>query len=326
MDKTIEKLFERDDVGNDTKHKLNLENKTVSRDLLKKIEAGVDIEELEKIELPVCKYKTQITIHGLFPDQESNGYVYGYKHVFQNKNRSIGIRYGAIDAQKKKVVSDIWRTAKNAKLTKWHINRSSQEFTLNQFSRVTSKEEAVSQSIQFKDFFSTVPKDLFIGHYGVCFVKDIYGQMYLEASVELSSIRWSEVNYFCELFFSVSLEQAKELDKIAELKEIELKKQRDIEVNNAQENAQKKFEALKEKYKNDFISVPKEGIFRGFRISYGEVGFCMFKSIILKNGKSLVFRIKSPDEVPNVRSSKRLVDPTRLNDYTLIRYKEAANG
>lgn len=60
---------------------------------------GLSLESLDKLKLPVYKYQTQVTLHGLWP--ETQGYCGGYKQLVTNKNQSIGIRYNAIDSAKK---------------------------------------------------------------------------------------------------------------------------------------------------------------------------------------------------------------------------------
>ena len=103
------KLFEKSGDF-DKKNKLNRSKKLVPLDLIESIEKkGITIEQLEELKFPVFKYKTQITIHGQFPDLSENR-IFGYKSVFQNKNNSVGIRYIAIDAEKKRFLSKVFST------------------------------------------------------------------------------------------------------------------------------------------------------------------------------------------------------------------------
>ncbi len=95
------------DSDYDQKHKLNTYNKPVPRELLDEIDSeGITSERLSSMEFPVYKYMTQITIHGLFPKYTGNGRIgfRGYKNIFQNKNKSIGIKYHAIDHNKKDTI------------------------------------------------------------------------------------------------------------------------------------------------------------------------------------------------------------------------------
>lgn len=107
----IEQVFS--ETGNfDKKNKLNRSHKKVNQDILDQIENGITIEQLEILckSIPVFKYKTQITIHGLFPELE-NQYINRYKCLIQNKNLSIGVKYNAIDSHKKSEIRELVRNA-----------------------------------------------------------------------------------------------------------------------------------------------------------------------------------------------------------------------
>ena len=84
------------------------------------IEDGVTLERLNDIGVPVFRYKTQVTIHGKLPDFNPDVKVNDYRWVFKNANGSIGIRYGAIDAAKKRTMmacESIAARRKNAKVS-----------------------------------------------------------------------------------------------------------------------------------------------------------------------------------------------------------------
>lgn len=68
------------------------------------IERGVTLERLETIGVPVFRYQTQITIHGSIPDFDPESRPLGYKAIFRNGNGSLGVKYVAIDADKKAVI------------------------------------------------------------------------------------------------------------------------------------------------------------------------------------------------------------------------------
>jgi len=92
----------------DTRKKLNRLPKRVDQKYLDMIEQGVTLEDLDVMKrdgLPIFMYQTQITIHGEF-DHLGVNYIFGYKNLFQNKNKSIGIKYNAIDEEKRKRIAD----------------------------------------------------------------------------------------------------------------------------------------------------------------------------------------------------------------------------
>jgi hypothetical protein len=114
-DKNAEKekeVFEVKAIGSfDKKSKLLLCDKAITEDLIKEIEAGNITSETLAIvakDYVIRKYKTQITIHGDFSSY-SFASGYGYKFVFKNKNNSMGVRYGAIDAEKRKYIASYLR-------------------------------------------------------------------------------------------------------------------------------------------------------------------------------------------------------------------------
>jgi hypothetical protein len=97
--KDKKKIFSSDS-GFDTPKKINRSEKIVDKEILDDIENGITLETLNELDLPIFKYTTQITIHGLF-DKLTQQRIGGYKWIFQNKNKSIGIKWNAIDYEKK---------------------------------------------------------------------------------------------------------------------------------------------------------------------------------------------------------------------------------
>lgn len=90
----------------DTKHKLNLAPdkkipESVVEDLRKEGLTIEKIDALAKDGYPVCKYKTQVTIHGICPTLKSNRSAGGYVTLVVNDNKSLGVRWRAIDEKKK---------------------------------------------------------------------------------------------------------------------------------------------------------------------------------------------------------------------------------
>jgi len=132
--KVIETLFDSQS-GYDSKNILNKSGKRVPQVHLDAIERGVTSEELEamaKAGLKIFRYKTQITIHGLFPELGNNR-IGGYTNLFQNKNQSIGVKYNAIDEQKRARIAEklkyiglkYSRDSNGCKYTlAWEVNKS----------------------------------------------------------------------------------------------------------------------------------------------------------------------------------------------------------
>lgn len=61
---------------------------------------GVTIEMIDALPFEKFKYRTQITLHGFFTEQYAKR-VGGYKNLFLNQNKTLGVKYNAIDYAKK---------------------------------------------------------------------------------------------------------------------------------------------------------------------------------------------------------------------------------
>ena len=122
--KQIEPYFDKSNVC-DKKHKLNTCKKIVPNEYLAKIENGCTLETLEEMmcqKFDIYKYGTQITIHGLFSELANNR-IGGYVNLIQNKNKSIGVRYTAIDHNKKKRLFELLKKVGN-----WCVSQSSSNY------------------------------------------------------------------------------------------------------------------------------------------------------------------------------------------------------
>jgi len=214
--KNIETLFSTQSKV-DSKSILNKWEHSIPNETLRKIEEGVTLEDLDAMVadgIPIRKYHTQITIHGLFDDLQNN-YIYGYKNVFQNKNRSIGVKYNAIDEEKRK------RIANRLKWIDLRYKRASTETKYQMMIRVdeTNFEKVKREMLALKDsidtslFFGSVSvwKAEYMGMYYL--ILDLYINAIYEKNIELLLDKMGATKRFCE-------EAAAELDRYyAELEE-----------------------------------------------------------------------------------------------------------
>jgi len=107
---TIEEVLGKADVVRDVKARrvLNVSDKDSGITLEEIEKKGVTIERLLGLDVPVFTYGGQVTIHGRFNDDISSDLrVAGYKSVFKNGNGSLGVRYVAVDGEKKRRLEDI---------------------------------------------------------------------------------------------------------------------------------------------------------------------------------------------------------------------------
>jgi hypothetical protein len=133
------------------------------------IESGVTIERLGNIGVPVFRYSTQVTIHGLIPDFQPEARPMGYKAVFRNQNGSLGVKYVAIDGAKKKLLVQASRLNSKAQ---FHASVNSQGLEL---AFVTQDRETALAA------FRSFPKELIIG--GLYAARGIWGEFFVVADV-----------------------------------------------------------------------------------------------------------------------------------------------
>ena len=98
--------FELDTTDYDSKHINNLAPDYAIENLHKEGSTIENIEKLANSGFPICKYKTQITVHGNCPNLKHN-YVGYYSCLVKNKNNSLGIKWNGIDTAKKERIHDI---------------------------------------------------------------------------------------------------------------------------------------------------------------------------------------------------------------------------
>lgn len=103
--------FMLDSSAYDNKHINNLApDKKIPYSVIEKLnKVGMTLESIDRLSaagFPVCKYKTQVTVHGICPNI-NHGYVAGYKCLTINQNQSLGIRWAGIDSDKKRRIGAI---------------------------------------------------------------------------------------------------------------------------------------------------------------------------------------------------------------------------
>lgn len=155
----IDKVFETINITHDDKARrvLNTAPDKVADITLDEIEKGITIERLSELTVPVYRYGGQVTIHGIFKDIPTDLRVHGYKSVFRNGNGSLGVKYVAIDGDKKSLLNRISRYSK----TKWGIHINSQGCEAIRVFHSNDRENDIQR---LKDCFNSTPDDLYIGN------------------------------------------------------------------------------------------------------------------------------------------------------------------
>lgn len=165
----------------ETKKRVNRHQEPVSRQWLDQIEEGVKSEELLVFEktVPIFRYPSQITIHGLFPSLGKN-WVHGYKYLFQNKNRSIGVKYGAIDEKKREFIADYLKYIG----IRYRRNSSTHSFTKT----VTTTKETFREKVEeLKDLYDKVDTNLVYGYKNLQ-AYNFMGQLHVELTFCVNAI------------------------------------------------------------------------------------------------------------------------------------------
>jgi hypothetical protein len=155
----IDKVFETINITHDDKARrvLNTAPDKVADITLNEIEKGITIERLGELTVPVYRYGGQVTIHGIFKDIPDDLRVHGYKSVFRNGNGSLGVKYVAIDGDKKHLLNHVSRYSK----TKWGIHINSQGC---EAIRVFHSNDRDNDIQRLKDCFNSTPDDLYVGN------------------------------------------------------------------------------------------------------------------------------------------------------------------
>lgn len=221
MKEKIEKVFDAESEYA-SKHKLNTCNKVVGQELLDKIEDGCSLETLEEVAkgFDIFKYRTQITIHGLFPEL-STRCIGRYVNIVQNKNKSIGIKYSAIDHEKKKRLYKLI-----CDCTEYRITENSTTFHISQWIELdTSSEEAFKAPIKKAvDEINKIDRKLFYGSVHVYVLRGLF---------RTYAVKEIKIKCFYERNFKTIVEQVcgMSYDKVLEIhhKKVEAERQRQIE-------------------------------------------------------------------------------------------------
>ena len=175
----IQDLFEKVSVY-DSKHIKNLSKKKVPQQLLEAVENGCSYETLLQLAkgYPICKYQTQITVHGIFNDLGTRR-VGAYVNLCKNKNQSLGIRWSAIDYKKKNELFTQICTVDWA----WNIVKNSQQFYLEQMVRVKDQDEYDRTLAVFKQKAASIDTSLFTGSVSAYGMMDVWGRVYVVLNV-----------------------------------------------------------------------------------------------------------------------------------------------
>ena len=160
----------------DKKHIKNLSTKKVPAALLQAVEKGCSFETLEKLAkgFPICKYQTQITVHGIFDDPHTRCVGF-YVNLTKNKNQSLGIRWTAIDHEKKEKLFHYIKLMDN----EWQIKEDSSSFYMCKMVRVSSQEALKKAQERYQAEVDKIDVNLFTGGANVFKLEGLWGVVYV---------------------------------------------------------------------------------------------------------------------------------------------------
>jgi phospholipid N-methyltransferase len=193
-----ELLFDKDSHI-DNKNITNKSEKVIPDGIIDEISnKGITSERLDKIGVPVFKYRTQITIHGTFNESvlKRNYLASGYKNLFINKNGSLGVKYNGVDEEKKQKVSKAIYLAKRLGAKTFTFNQDSKGCELSKIFRVSSKEEGFNKKKELQDELIKITE--FIGSSYVYFISHPFFGLLVASVIHLNAIYEKDLWKFIE--------------------------------------------------------------------------------------------------------------------------------
>lgn len=298
--KKLESFFELSSA-NDAKHILNTCNRPVPQEILDAVENGCSLETLEKLvdkKFDVFKYGTQITIHGLFPETSTRRIGGSYVNLVQNKNKSIGVRYNAIDRDKKSRLFELLQVCG------WLIENNSQNYGVFKMERLPSKYEQQNYLQRCKEIVAKYKTDaekidrkLFIGNVE-CYLSESFFGLYVVLALNIRCFYEKDFSALFENLSGMTVEDAKEL--LAKKRE-EAKRKREEFERECKENQKKREEEKQENLKkflaenplpSDFVEtenyVPQVGDIYAFAYSGYSNSFSWNICKVKKHGANLL--------------------------------------
>jgi hypothetical protein len=217
--KDTEVLFKQENF--DTKKKTNRSSKKIEISQLSTIEKGITSEQLDAFKVPVFKYGGQITIHGQFPELSHALHIGGYKNIFQNKNLSLGVKYDAIDYEKKKRIYKAFNH-----IYGFHIEHNSKEFCVYKMIKVTDREDALNRQAENQPLMNKI--DIPFGNKRMYFAQIPLFGTFLVLTVHINAIYEKDIpGFFLKTFGRTEEDIFSEIKRIKEEKEMEYERQMD---------------------------------------------------------------------------------------------------
>jgi hypothetical protein len=222
-----------------TRKGTNRSDKVIPQAIVDEIEdKGMTIERAENLGVPVFIYKTQITLHGIFNELKGSGRVGGYKSIIVNQNKTIGVRYVAIDAEKKSKIRESLRMVRSYFLRIGQKERLDNiNFQFSQDSRGTEisymeavTEENYKQVIEeMKALFAKIP-NIFIGNKNIKFLRGGWYGNFVVIRIDFKAIYeknlWAFIDFLTDGYIASERDFIDFENKLQELDRLEEEKRK----------------------------------------------------------------------------------------------------
>jgi len=290
VDATISEILSSDKHF-DSKHKLNVSDAQVDLKILGDINSGkLEIEDIEKMGVPIFKYGTQITIHGKF-EGVATSYIGMYKNLILNKNKSLGVKYNAIDREKKNEVE------KRLKSLGWFTKRDSQGDEIMKMSPWTfDKEQLEKDYNDIKQQHEKINMNTFFGKKTLMVIHSAYGRGYsIIQTIELDAIYEKNKDKFVSTVSGKSLEEETEIVTLQNIEEEQRHKKFEKEMEDGKKERQAKKLEFEKVMEADGLTQSKNIKEEGNFITFDSYGDKPFKANILtkKTSRSRKFTQES---------------------------------
>jgi hypothetical protein len=265
------------------KKKLNVSEKEIPREFLDGIEKeGVTLEKLEELGQPVFFYKTQITIHGKFPELKDKR-VLGYKSIIRNKNQSIGVKYSAIDAGKIRKISNFIHYA-GFRSTSFSYNCKT---FANIGKNIKTREDYLSELERAKAIYEKIDNSLFYGE-KECYISSGFMGSHIIVSVTINAIYEKNVEKLIESF-GVNYHEKLNQMLVERKKRMEQDKKDEEEMQKRIEERRKNKERLRPIFMQYVSGLKPSNISNGTFLFWSErIGPCVIK--LEKSSRQKMYR------------------------------------
>tara|TARA_R100001244_G_scaffold54060_1_gene46802 strand:- start:820 stop:1821 length:1002 start_codon:yes stop_codon:yes gene_type:complete len=262
----ITELLNQSDSNFDKKNKINRGYGIVSENVVADIESnGITSELLDQFKFPVFKYKTQITLHGKFETGNNYFITGGYKNLIVNKNKSLGVRYSAIDIKKKLLIYNILR------LEKSRFSASMNSTSYGILTYLPLNEENLSA---LKQVFELIPSN-YVGFKRIYVSESLYGR-FIVINITLNAIYDKDVYSFIAglLQKDYSEDIYKENTRLKEIEDQKQREKYELERKIEVERKKQLFGTKKEEFVNknsiQYIHSFNEGRYLFLKFNYNE--------------------------------------------------------